>query len=1090
MRKTLKVLGSVPISSYVLSFSMVWLLLSATGQVCHAQASTQSDSLEFESRYALYKHLQNALEEFFDRSDASADRQLRELAQFVAENYGDDFYVRQLNKFRTWMINREVQSLRSGMKLAVVYVNNREDQFRGESLDDEKFEDLEDYSEVGERFLSMGDTAAAANCMLHAASFSAKRFRAEQSQEETGKAIDLSRRVGDLDGLARAYNFMGMIQGQQARYLIAGAYFDSARVIRTKLDDRAGLAECLNNISAAYLALGDKVRALEFSREALQTRRELGDREQHLQSLFNICSAFASDVALADVQSWLHEIDSLTMSLHKTAYQDRRLFCHSILATREGDIERALGGYEELLERLQRSGDARLRLSVLQNAASAYSSLGAFDEALAAYAESRELAVAIGSRAAEASVYHNIGALYQRLGNLEKARDYYERAGTLRERLKLYAPMVLTMVNLAQLYLQANDFAMAAEYSQRAVEAAKSTNDSRRLSEALRVQAQIEQASGKQSQAMKTLETAESVLGDKISIQDRIDLAVLGTDFSRRAGQLGESSKELAKSFLLLDSCDTYSNRQRIEMLSALVSFDQKKWLEAKDQLSAVIARAENVRRRIPDLQLRSSYQSNSRQAYEMMVRALVEIRSSINEPKWNDSLLIYFEKAKARGTLDAMQRRSNLQSGSRADSLAKQEQMVLRRIDDAESKIPQVEDKATIARLLANLDSLDSRLSDIRLQQSAIESAQSSIFLPTPIAVSKLQAQLNDDNTLLLSYLLTTEGSYAICIDRSSCKVVNLPGREQITHAVSEFSSLVQHSIKDESLLDSLSIHESNLAEMLVPGSAFDPSRYKRLIISPDGILSVLPFEALRIRDKFLIEYCSVSRLPSLFLFAGNLTEETPAYGRLLAISDPKPAAKLNELPYSVREVEWITEAIGKNRCTILSGAEATKGKLLKALRGNYSIVHAATHSTINYEDPSRSKIWLSADSSSKSSESCLMLNDIENLRINANLVVLSSCESGGGRIDVGEGMDGFVKTFMEAGAGNVIVSLWEVEDFASAAFMKSFYEHLDKGYAEALRQAKLQMIKSNRVKHRHPYYWSPFVLTIGGEESSSAQR
>ena len=75
---------------------------------------------------------------------------------------------------------------------------------------------------------------------------------------------------------------------------------------------------------------------------------------------------------------------------------------------------------------------------------------------------------------------------------------------------------------------------------------------------------------------------------------------------------------------------------------------------------------------------------------------------------------------------------------------------------------------------------------------------------------------------------------------------------------------------------------------------------------------------------------------------------------------------------------------------------------------------------------------------------------------------------------------MDGLVKAFMQAGARNMLVSLWEVEDFTTATFMKTFYQNLSLGYAEALRRAKLEMINSPRLRHRHPYYWSPFVLTL----------
>jgi CHAT domain-containing protein len=106
--------------------------------------------------------------------------------------------------------------------------------------------------------------------------------------------------------------------------------------------------------------------------------------------------------------------------------------------------------------------------------------------------------------------------------------------------------------------------------------------------------------------------------------------------------------------------------------------------------------------------------------------------------------------------------------------------------------------------------------------------------------------------------------------------------------------------------------------------------------------------------------------------------------------------------------------------------------------------------------------------------------MSEIFNLDLNADLVVLSACQTGLGRLVKGEGMIGLTRAFMYAGASSVVVSLWKVQDYSTAALMKSFYRHLraGKGKAEALRQAKLNMIRSDIPAYRFPYFWAPFVL------------
>jgi CHAT domain-containing protein len=106
--------------------------------------------------------------------------------------------------------------------------------------------------------------------------------------------------------------------------------------------------------------------------------------------------------------------------------------------------------------------------------------------------------------------------------------------------------------------------------------------------------------------------------------------------------------------------------------------------------------------------------------------------------------------------------------------------------------------------------------------------------------------------------------------------------------------------------------------------------------------------------------------------------------------------------------------------------------------------------------------------------------MSEIFNLEINADLVVLSACQTGLGKLVRGEGMVGLTRAFLYAGSRRVAVSLWEVNDLATADFMKSFYEHMGStSPAAALRAAKLAMIHSTSPAYRHPYYWATFVLT-----------
>ena len=318
------------------------------------------------------------------------------------------------------------------------------------------------------------------------------------------------------------------------------------------------------------------------------------------------------------------------------------------------------------------------------------------------------------------------------------------------------------------------------------------------------------------------------------------------------------------------------------------------------------------------------------------------------------------------------------------------------------------------------------------------------------------------------------------LVVDNHQTRYYVLPDRLQISNQLIHYQYLLQNSVKNETLLDSLRIASRELATATLGDFQKEVGNYSSLYISADGVLSLLPFESLLLGDKYLIETAEIANVPSLYLLPTLRERLQTDTLSLLAFADPKPENSLQPLPFSLKEVQWISALFKGEQCKLLTGAAAAKSFLFSPEASRFNLLHFATHSSIDHDDPLRSRTWLSPDTSGDSTN-YLTLDDVMRLSLSADLVVLSSCESGGGRYQLGEGIEGFVRAFMYAGCRNVVVSLWDVEDFTSATFMKTFYQNLNHGYVSALRQAKLEMIKSPRLRYRHPYYWAPFVLVLG---------
>jgi CHAT domain-containing protein len=149
-----------------------------------------------------------------------------------------------------------------------------------------------------------------------------------------------------------------------------------------------------------------------------------------------------------------------------------------------------------------------------------------------------------------------------------------------------------------------------------------------------------------------------------------------------------------------------------------------------------------------------------------------------------------------------------------------------------------------------------------------------------------------------------------------------------------------------------------------------------------------------------------------------------------------------------------------------------------------DYRYIHFASHGFIDESKPGRSGIVLSRDPRS-SEDGVLQMGEIMRLKLNADLVTLSACSTGLGKLVSGEGMLGLTRSFFYAGARNLTVSLWNVNDSATASLMKAYYENLKSGLLEdaALRRAKLALLHGGNPAWRQPYFWAAFILVGNGK-------
>jgi CHAT domain-containing protein len=186
----------------------------------------------------------------------------------------------------------------------------------------------------------------------------------------------------------------------------------------------------------------------------------------------------------------------------------------------------------------------------------------------------------------------------------------------------------------------------------------------------------------------------------------------------------------------------------------------------------------------------------------------------------------------------------------------------------------------------------------------------------------------------------------------------------------------------------------------------------------------------------------------------------------------------KLSRLEHSRGELINIAALFNKNKTFSLYRQEASELLIKNQNLNGYKIIHFAAHTLIDDKNPGRSSIILALNRNSEE-DGFLQMREIFNLKMNADLVTLSACETGLGQLIHGEGIVGLNRAFFFAGANAVLMSLWAVHDEASSLLMERFYFHLRKGrsISDALRSAKIEMISSKYLSH--PFYWAGFIVT-----------
>ena len=347
--------------------------------------------------------------------------------------------------------------------------------------------------------------------------------------------------------------------------------------------------------------------------------------------------------------------------------------------------------------------------------------------------------------------------------------------------------------------------------------------------------------------------------------------------------------------------------------------------------------------------------------------------------------------------------------------------------------------------------------------------------------SVSEIQLLLNE-NTALLSYFIADNSGrmYVFEITKKGLKTHDINIGFDFNRILSGYRNSIYYNVKETFLSTS-----QNLYNKLIPKLS---SSINQLIIIPAGRLGIIPFEALLTNSfrkssdytslPYLINQYTVSTQYSTALFT-QTKREMKSDGKISLIAPVEfDNHNLPKLPATATEVDAISEVFTANNLEskILVKEDASEITIKSNSISSSKYLHFATHGIVNEDKPELSQVFLS---SGKSEDGNLFVGEIYNLMLNADLVTLSACQTGLGKIHKGEGIVGLSRALIYSGANNLVVSLWNVADQSTSDLMIDFYSEIiknHKSYGTALQIAKQKMIATNN--YSAPYYWASFEL------------
>nr|WP_275973889.1 CHAT domain-containing tetratricopeptide repeat protein [Argonema galeatum] len=843
------------------------------------------------------------------------------------------------------------------------------------------------------------------------------------------QTLDIARELRDRESEGRVQINIGAVYFKLGQSPKALEFYQQALAVLTEVGDRQGVGLTLNSIGRLYRSLGQYDKALQFYQQALAIAKEIGDRETVGVTLSNIGVIYLSLGQYPKAQEFYQQALAIAREIGNKKGEETTLINLGAVYDNLGQYPKALELYQQALAIAQARGDKASIALTFNNIGLLYDNQGQYAKALEFYQQVLAIRKEIGDRKGEGNTLNSIGFVYNHLGQYAKSLEFYQQALAIRKEVGDRKGQGTTLNNIGVVYDTLGQSDKALEFHQQALAIRREIGDKSGEGKTLN---NIGRVYNNLGQSDKALEFYQQALVIVKSIGDRLSIGVALNNIGTIYDGLAQYPKALdfyQQSLVIRQEIGDKPGESIILNNIGNALFKSGNLASAEKSLSAAITVLESLRPGLSDTNKVSIFETQA-STYQMLQKVLIA------ENKIEAALEIA-ERGRSRAFVELLAKR-----------LSSKETAQLTINPPTIEQIKQIakQQNATI------------------IEYSIIDKSELYIWVIQP--TGKVEFQRVD-----LKFMRATGG-------KSPLEDLVITSRDSI--GVRGRGLTVQ--VRSDAVSQTKQLQQ--LYQIIIkPIVYFLPKAPNaRVIFIPQAELFLVPFPALQdASGKYLIQQHTILTAPAIqVLELTHQQRQRVSEKDVLVVGNPtmpsvppepgQPPQQLPSLPGAEKEALAIAQILNTKAIT---GNQATKATILEKLP-TAKIVHLATHGLLD-DFKGLGVPGAIALAPSGNDNGLLTASEILDLKLNAELVVLSACDTGRGTI-TGDGAIGLSRALISAGVPTVLVSLWSVPDAPTALLMTEFYQNLqtqpDK--AQALRQAMLKIMK----QHPNPRDWAAFTL------------